>query len=145
MFDYLTKASVINFKEFIVESISYLGWESNLSIRPPKFFKYCLEVSMNTNQWERLSWNLIYLMILTNNIANGVSSQLSGCCRAKLGPLGRRHIHLIFITELLVVWPVGHMNLIWQNGPLNQSKCPEMATYQSFIIVSIVCNKVTEE
>ena len=52
MFDYLTKASVINLKEFIVGRINYLGWEWNLSIRPLRFFKYCLEVSMKTNQRE---------------------------------------------------------------------------------------------
>ena len=111
MFDYLTKTSVIDLKEFIVESINYLGWESNLSIRPPRFFKYCLEVPINTNQWERLIWKTIYSMILTNNNTNGVPSQLFGCGRAKFGLLGRRHLHhLLFITELLLVWPVGHMD-----------------------------------
>ena len=29
----------INLKEFIVDSINYLGWESNFSIRPPRVFK----------------------------------------------------------------------------------------------------------
>ena len=112
MFDYLTKTSVINLKQFVVERINYLDWESNLSIRPRRFLKYCLEVSMNTNQWERLSWKTIYSMILTNNSnTNGVSSQLFGCGRAKLGPLETRHLHhLMFITELLLVWPVGHMD-----------------------------------
>ena len=33
MFYYLTKISIINLKEFTVDSINYLGWESNLSIR----------------------------------------------------------------------------------------------------------------
>ena len=33
MFYYLTKMSIINLKEFTVNSINYLGWESNLSIR----------------------------------------------------------------------------------------------------------------
>ena len=55
MFNYLTKASVINLKEFLVKRINYLGWEWNLSIRPPRFFKYCLEVSMKKNQREKLS------------------------------------------------------------------------------------------
>ena len=111
MFDYLTKTSIINLKEFIVESINYLGWESNLSIRPPRFFKYCLEVSMNTNQWERLSWKTVYSIILARNNTKSVSSQLFGCGRAKFGPLGRGHLHhLIFITELLLVSPVGHMD-----------------------------------
>ena len=74
MFDYLTRTSAINLKDFIVESINYLGWKSNLSIRPPKLFKYCLQVSMNTN-----------LIILANN-TKWVFSQLFGCGRAKLGP-----------------------------------------------------------
>ena len=34
MFDYLIKASIINFKQFTVDSIYYLGWELNFSIRP---------------------------------------------------------------------------------------------------------------
>ena len=111
MFDYLTKTSVINLKEFIVESINYLGWESDLSIRPPRFFKYCLEVSMNTNQWKRLSWKTVYSMILANNNTKWVSCQLFGCSRAKLGPLERGLLHhLMFVTELLLVWPVGHMD-----------------------------------
>ena len=50
-----------------MESINHLGWESDLSIRPPRFFKYCLEVSMTTNQWKRLTWKTVYLMILANN------------------------------------------------------------------------------
>ena len=111
MFDYLTKTSVINLKEFIVESINYLGWESNLSIRPPRFFKYCLEVSMNTNQWERLSWKTVYSIILANNNTKWVSSQLFGCGRAKFGPLEMGHLHhLMFITELLLLSPAGHMD-----------------------------------
>ena len=39
MFDYLTKTSIINLKEFTVDSINFIDWESNLSIRPQK---YCL-------------------------------------------------------------------------------------------------------
>ena len=97
-------------KEFIMERLNYFSWESNLSIRPPRFFKYYLEVSMNTNQWERLSWKTAYSMILANN-TKWVPSQLFGCDRGKLGPLGREHLHhLIFITKLLLVWPVGHMD-----------------------------------
>ena len=111
MFDYLTKNSIINLKEFIVESINCLGWESDLSIRPPRFFKYCVEVLVNTNQWEILSWKTVYSMILENNDIKRVSSQLFGCSGAKLGRLGRGHFHqLMLITELLLVWPVGHMD-----------------------------------
>ena len=110
MFDYLTKTSVINLKEFIVESINYLGWESNLSIRLPRFYKYCLEVSMNTNQCERLSWEIAYSMILATNI-KWVSSQLFRCGRAKHGTLGKGHLHhLMLINEVLIVWPVGYMD-----------------------------------
>ena len=76
-----------------MESINYLGWESDLSIRPPRFFKYCLEVSMNTNQWERLSWKTVYSMILANNNTKWVSSQLFGCA-----------------TESLLLWRIGHMD-----------------------------------
>ena len=36
MFAYLTKNSVINLKEFTVDSINCIGWESNLSIRLQK-------------------------------------------------------------------------------------------------------------
>ena len=62
------------------------------------------------NEWERLSWKTKYAMILANN-TKWVSSQLFACGRAKLGPLGRRHFHhLILITKLLLVWPVGHID-----------------------------------
>ena len=76
-----------------MENINFLGWESNLSIRPPRFLNYCLEVSMNINQWDRLCWKTIYSMILANNNTKWVSSQLLGCGRAKLGTLGRGHLH----------------------------------------------------
>ena len=67
---------------------------------------------MNTNQWERLSWKTAYSMILANINTKWVSSQPFGCNRAKLGPLRRDHLHhLMLITELLLVWPVGHMDL----------------------------------
>ena len=105
-----------------MESINYLGWELNLSIRPPRFLKYCLEVPMNTNQWERLSWKTVSSRILSNNNTKWVSSQLFGCDRIKLGSLGRGHLHhLIYITELLIVWTVGYMdsNIIdWGTKPI---------------------------
>ena len=138
-----------------MESINYLGWESNLSIRPPRSFKYCLEVSLDTNQWERLSWKTKYSMILTNNNTNRVSSQLFGYDRAKFRPLGRRHLHhLMFITELLLVWPVGHMDPNITDWATNPSQMPWncnlptwMWCYSSepFIIFPVVCNRVTEE
>ena len=49
------------------------------------FFIYCLEVSMNSNQWERLRWKTVNSMILANNNTKWVSSQLFGCATAKLG------------------------------------------------------------
>ena len=36
MFDYLTKTSIINLKEFTVNSEDCVVWESNLSIRTQK-------------------------------------------------------------------------------------------------------------
>ena len=36
MFGNLTKTSIINLKEFIVNSINCIDWESNLSITPQK-------------------------------------------------------------------------------------------------------------
>ena len=90
-----------------------LSWELDLSIRTPRFFVYCLEVSMNKKQLEKPSWKTVYSMILPNNNTKWVSSQLFGCTRAKLGPLGRGHLHhLVFIIELLPVLPVGHMDLL---------------------------------
>ena len=38
MFDYLTKTSIINLKELILESINYPGWQSNLFLRLPVLF-----------------------------------------------------------------------------------------------------------
>ena len=38
MFDYWTKTSIIDLTEFIVDSINYLGWESNLFIKLQKYF-----------------------------------------------------------------------------------------------------------
>ena len=94
-----------------METINYLGWESDLSTRPPRFFNYCLEVSMNTNHCERLSWKTVHSMILVNNNTKWVFSQLFGCGKAKLESLGRGHLHhLVFITELLLVLPVGYMD-----------------------------------
>ena len=52
-FDYLTKTSIINLREFAVNSINCIVWESNLSIKTKK--KNVYTVSKNTNQSERLS------------------------------------------------------------------------------------------
>ena len=77
-----------------MENIKYLVSESNLFIRPPKSLKYSLEVSTNTNHWERLSWKTAYSMIL----AFRVSSQLFGCGRVKLGLLGWGHLHHLMFS-----------------------------------------------
>ena len=111
MFDYSTKILIITLREFTVESKNHLGWELDISTRPQGFFKYCLKVSMNTSQSERLTWKTVYSIILANNNTKWVSSQLFGCGRAKFGPLGRGHLHhLMLITELLLLWPAGHMD-----------------------------------
>ena len=53
---------------------------------------------------------MAYSLILAYN-TKSVSSQLFGCGMANLGLLGREHFHhLMFITELLLVEPVGHMD-----------------------------------
>ena len=95
------KTSIVNLKDFIVETINYLGWETNLSIRPPRFFEHCLEVSINTNQWERLCWKTVYSMILANNNAKWISSQQVACGSAKFGLLGREHLHHLSQVILL--------------------------------------------
>ena len=50
-------------------------------------------------------------MLLANNNTKRVSSQLFECGKATLGPLGREDLyHLMFIAELLLVLPIGHMD-----------------------------------
>ena len=89
---------------------NYLGWELNFSIRSPRFFLNTVyTVSINTNRWEKLGWKTGYAIILASK-TKWVSSQLFVCDRDKHGPLGRRHLHYLFITELLLFWPVGYMN-----------------------------------
>ena len=68
-------------------------------------------------------------MILANT-TRSVSSQLFGCGREKLAPLGLGHLHhLMFITELLLVWSVGHIDR-YQTVPLNQAKYSKVTTCQ---------------
>ena len=107
MVDYLTKTSITNLKEFTVGIIIILGGNQIL----PLYHKNTIyTVSLITNQWERLSLKTPYSMTLANNTKR-VSSKLFGCSRAKLEPLRRGHLqHLMFITELLLVWPVGHID-----------------------------------
>ena len=49
MFDYLTKFSIINLKEFTVDSINNFGWELDFSIRLERFLNNVNTVSMSTN------------------------------------------------------------------------------------------------
>ena len=121
------KNFIINLKEFTMDNINYLGWGSNFCIRPPTSYSIILStVSMNTNQWERLSWKTAYAMILANN-TKWVPSQLFVWGRAKLGLLERRHLHHMSIIELSIVLPVGQMDPHWFTRP---SRCPELVTYQ---------------
>ena len=64
MFDYLTKTSIINLREFTVDSINYFVWESNPSIRPQK---YCMH-SFNEYKPVRKTW-------LKDRILNDFSQQ----------------------------------------------------------------------
>ena len=73
----------------------------HFSIRPPRFF-------LNKPVRETYLKDSI-CMILTNN-TKWVSSQLFLCGWAKLRSQQRKHLHKLFITELLLVWPVGHMD-----------------------------------
>ena len=126
MFDCLTKISIINLKEFIAESINHLGWESDLFTRPQGFFKSCLEVSMNTNQWKRLSWKAVYSIILARNNTKSVSSLLmwkGQIWSTKKGTSSPPNVYHWIITSLTCS----------SHGP---SVNP---------LLSIVCNKVTEE
>ena len=82
--------------------------------------------SISTSQWKRLNWKAPYSVALASN-TKWVFIQLFGCGRAKLVPLGEGHLHhLMFINELLLIWPVSHMGHIEQIWSLNLSKCPEL-------------------
>ena len=39
MSDYLTRTPIISLTEFTVDGINNLGWESDLFMRPPRFFQ----------------------------------------------------------------------------------------------------------
>ena len=67
MFDYLTKTSVINLTEFIVNSINCIAWNLLFQIFPLEHKNNVYTISKSTNQWERLSWKMTYTVILYNN------------------------------------------------------------------------------
>ena len=73
-------------------------------------------------------------MILACN-SKSVSSQLFGCGRGKPGLQGQGRLHhLMYITELLLVLPVGHMNPYVTDWVTKSSSVPrefELVTYQS--------------
>ena len=110
-------------------SKKYLGWESNLSITPSIFF-WILSTQF---QWTQINERDGICNGFANN-TKWVSSQVLRCDRAKLGPLGRRHLHhLIFITELLLVWALGHADphlTDWITKPSQVPREFELATYQ---------------
>ena len=122
MFDYFTRISIINWKEFTVDSILVHN-----RILPLDHKNTVYTVSMNTHQWQRLSWKTEYSVILANN-TKWVPSQLFGYGMAKLGTLGRGQCHnLISVTGLLLVWPVGHMD------PHKQSQVPRTGNLSSWM------------
>ena len=73
-------------------------------------------------------------MVLAN-YTKWVSSQVFECGKDKLGPLGRGHLHhLMFISTLLLVWPVGHMYSHVADWITKCGQVPrefELTTYQS--------------
>ena len=85
-----------------MKSITYLGWELNFFIRPPR-------PPMNRNQWERLSWKTAYAMILAHN-TKWVSTQLFVCVKKAFKPLGRGCLLHLCMTGLLLFWPVDHID-----------------------------------
>ena len=72
-----------------MDSINYLGWESNFSIETPRVFKILSTKFQWTQTIERdLVERSAYAMILGNNTKFLVNYFLG--CRVKLGPLGRK-------------------------------------------------------
>ena len=48
------------------------------------------------------SWKTVCSMILVNNSTKWICSQLFGCARAKLGPLGRGQLHHLIIYHWII-------------------------------------------
>ena len=93
-----------------MDSINDLGWQLTVSFKTTKIFLHPVyTVLMNTNQFQRLSWKTANAIIVANT--KWISSQLFACDRAKLPQLARGHLdQLMFITELLLIWAVVHMD-----------------------------------
>ena len=109
-------------------------------------------VPIKIKQCERLNWKTAYAMKLTNN-TKWVSSELFECDMAKLELLGREHLHHLFMTELLLVWPVGQMDSHIKDCVTKLSQVPETAAYQfecdnltcrTIVILFILCSKLTK-
>ena len=129
MFDYLRKTSIINLKEFTVDSINDLDWQLTVSFKTTKIFYILSTVLMNTNQLERLSWKMANAIIVANT--KWVSSQLFACDRTKLAQLGRGHLdQLMFITELLLIWAVVHMGPHLTDWVTKLSQVPQTGNLQ---------------
>ena len=79
-------------------------------------------------------------MTLANN-KKWVSTHLIGWGKGNLSkPLSREYLHrLMLIIALLLVWPARHMNPHIADWVTKHGQAP------SFVILSIVCDKVTEE
>ena len=59
--------------------------------------------------WD-FSWKTTFAMILVNN-TKWVCSHLFGCGKTNIEPLAKGNLHhRMFITVLLLVWTVGHMD-----------------------------------
>ena len=101
---------------------SWLGIEPfHLAIKI--FLNYYLH-SFNEHKSVREKWKTAYSKILAKN-TKWVAIQLFGCGRAKIGLLRRRHFHyLMFIIELLLVLPVGHMDTHIIHSITKPSKVP---------------------
>ena len=97
-------------------------------------------VPIKIKQCERLNWKTAYAMKLTNN-TKWVSSELFECDMAKLGLLGREHLHHLFMTELLLVWPVGQMDSHIKDCVTKLSQVPETAAYQ-FECDNLTCRAI---
>ena len=124
MFDYLRKTSIINLKEFTVDSINDLDWQLTVSFKTTKIFYILSTVLMNTNQLERLSWKMANAIIVANT--KWVSIQLIACGRAKLVQLGKEHLdQLMLITELLLIWAIPHMDPHLTDWVTKSSQVPQ--------------------
>ena len=115
-------------KEVTVDTINYLCWRLN--------YLLIFVNTVYTDHWTQVSerdfsWKTSYAMILCNN-TKLISSQLFRCGKTKFEPLRRGHLQHLFITTLLLVWSVGHMDphiTDWVTKPGKVPRKFELATY----------------